>query len=142
MTKLMMRHYTDVRPNWYPWTYFEPHELASKGNGAVQVEYTFLDRLQSLRIEWDEPMFMNSVYRDPVHNARVGGAPLSKHKEGKAGDVRTSSWDLKKKYRFKEMALKHGFTGFGGYNTFIHIDIGRPRKWGQTWAWPKSYGGK
>ena len=142
MTKLIMHHYSDPRPAYWPWSFFVPRELASKGNGAIQIKYAALDRLQSLRAEWGQPLHLTSAYRDPAHNARVGGAPLSEHKAGGAFDVRVVGWNDTDKHGFKELALAHGFTGFGGYSTFIHIDIGRPRKWGQSWAWPKSYGGK
>ncbi len=141
MPKLIMRHYSDPRPNHWPWTSFAPKELASKGNGSIAIEYEALDKLQSLRNAWGKLIHLTSAYRDPVHNARVGGAKLSQHKAGRAFDVRVAGWIAQEKAEFKELALAHGFTGFGGYNTFIHIDIGHPRKWGQSWAWPKSYGG-
>ncbi len=139
MSKLIMRHYSDVPPNYWPWKNFAPHEFASNGNGAVEMDIHTLNCLQSLREEWGEPIILNSAYRDPVYNARIGGAPLSKHKEGRALDVGVRGWSPEKKYKFKELAFKHGFTGFGGYNTFIHIDTGRPRKWKQSWAWPDAY---
>ena len=124
------------------WPNISPRELASRGNGAIHINVDLLDRWQSLRTAWGKPIVINSAYRDPVYNARVGGAPMSLHKRGLALDNSTFGWTGSEKAQFKELAWEHGFTGFGGYNSFIHLDIGRARKWGQSWAWPKALGGK
>jgi len=146
MTKLSMHHYSDPKPEHWPWPNFSPEELASNGNGAVEMEIQALNKLQSLRDEWGEPLHLNSAYRDPDYNFRIGGAKHSQHPQGTAFDINMRGWPLSKCKRFAEMAYKHRFTGFGGYVTgsgdpkFIHIDArGSKARWGRKWAWPKAY---
>ena len=90
-----------------------------------------MDALQAERVALGHSLRMNSVYRCPIWNAMVGGAPLSSHKFGKAGDQSTRGRDRAKMLREAKSA---GFTGFGGYNTFLHADTGRARKWGKSWV--------
>ena len=68
--------------------------------------------------------------RDPVHNARVGGAPLSRHKLGDAFDVALAGHDRE---ALRAAARAAGFRGFGHYRTFLHVDLGPRREWGK-WA--------
>lgn len=43
--------------------------------------------LQPLRDAWGGPLFINSGYRCPELNAKVGGVPTSQHTKGMAADV-------------------------------------------------------
>lgn len=43
--------------------------------------------LQPLRDAWGEPLSINSGYRCPELNAKVGGVPTSQHVKGEAADV-------------------------------------------------------
>lgn len=45
-----------------------------------------LSRLNFLREVWGKPMVVTSGYRDPGHNAQVGGAPRSNHMRCLAAD--------------------------------------------------------
>ena len=85
-----------------------------------------MDALQRMRDEVG-PLRIFSAYRCPVHNAFVGGAPLSQHKLGRAFDVALGSYD---KDSLIAAARQAGFTGFGvNYRTFIHVDTGPRRSW-------------
>lgn len=124
----------------WPAAFFSPHELVSKGNGALVVETRALISLDDVRNGMGIPIFVVSAYRDPVHNARVGGAKNSQHKLGKAFDLRTSGMDDWEKEKLVKCCQEAGFTSFGGYNNFIHVDNrDDPARWGQEWAWPESY---
>lgn len=46
-----------------------------------------LSALNKLREVWGKPMIISSGYRDPSHNARVGGAKKSNHMLCLAADV-------------------------------------------------------
>ena len=35
------------------------------------------------------------------------------------------------KIKIRDTAREAGFTGFGYYQTFLHVDLGRPRDWGK-----------
>lgn len=112
------------------WRHFMPRELASKGDGSLLVDEDALDRLELARRILGQPLLILSAYRDPLHNAKVGGAPLSMHKQGKAFDIRLAGLD---KWQLLSACQKAGFTGFGFYLTFLHVDTGKPRTWGKTW---------
>ena len=77
-------------------------------------------------------MLITSAYRDPVHNARVGGAPLSRHKAGDAFDIslRTSAGGHTRA-QLLAVCQAAGFTGFGFYSSFLHVACGPARRWGK-----------
>lgn len=53
------------------------------------------DVLDAVRVEWGQPILVNSGYRSVELNARVGGVPNSAHMVGRAVDVRLVSWSTK-----------------------------------------------
>lgn len=121
-------HYTKVpKDKWY-YKDFSPREIASKGNGSIIVHHEALRKLQIARTIIGKPFTINSAYRDPLHNARVGGAPLSSHKFGHAFDISILNQD---KHELLEVCKHVGFTGFGFYEEFLHVDCGKPRTWGK-----------
>ncbi|WP_427450525.1 D-Ala-D-Ala carboxypeptidase family metallohydrolase [Litorimonas sp. WD9-15] len=84
-----------------------------------------MDRLQLARYDVGKPFQILSAHRCALHNARVGGAPLSQHLK-LAVDIRASGHN---RQDLLQACRKAGFTGFGFYTTFLHIDLGRPRQW-------------
>jgi len=78
--KILYDHYTQV--NEWLWPHFTPQEIASRGDKSILVNYEALDKLENARTIMRKSFIINSAYRDPLHNARVGGAPLSSHKFG------------------------------------------------------------
>ena len=109
------------------WPNFSPQKLACRGTGSLRVDAEALDKLQALCNTIGKPMVINSAYRSAQHNRAVGGAPRSKHLEGRAFDVSMHNHD---RVEFEAAARAAGFTGFGFYPNFMHIDIGHPRSWG------------
>lgn len=53
------------------------------------------DVLDPIRLEWGQPLVVNSGYRSIELNAKVGGVPNSAHIVGKAADVRLPTWSTK-----------------------------------------------
>ncbi len=85
----------------------------------------FMEKLQTARTQVDRPFHILSAHRCSLHNARVGGAPLSQHLR-LAVDISLRGHNGRALFK----ACRHaGFTGFGFYSTFLHIDLGRPRHW-------------
>ena len=123
-------HYDQVPPSAWRWRHFAPREIASKGDGSILIDEEALDKLEYARQLMGQPLVILSAYRDPIHNAKVGGAPLSQHKFGKAFDIRIAGLD---KWRLLKCCQRAGFTGFGFYSTFLHVDTGKPRTWGKVW---------
>ena len=115
---MFYEHWSDVPKSAWPWHFFKPEEIASKGDGSLLVIEGALSKLEQLRTLLGRPIVILSAYRDPIHNAKVGGAPLSQHKFGKAFDIRlTMDRDM-----LVRCAREAGFSGIGLYKTFVHVD--------------------
>lgn len=122
-------YYTLVPDDIWKWKFFTPEEIASKGDGSILIVPDALDKLELARKEIGAPLYINSAYRDPIHNARIGGAPLSRHKQGDAFDI--SLKNIVNKQELLKVCKSVGFTGFGLYKTFLHVDCGKKRQWGK-----------
>ena len=118
---------TPAQAKPWRWSNFSPAEMASNGNGMLLINEHSMDCLQSFRTLLGKPVIINSAYRDPQYNKKIGGAPASKHLLGMAYDVRiTDKVTREDIHKFAKIA---GFTGFGDYKTFVHIDTGPKRYW-------------
>lgn len=118
-------HYTQVTA--WRWPNFSPKEIACKGDGLIIIDEDSLDCLQAMRKSIGVPLIINSGYRSEAYNKAVGGEPNSFHKRGMAFDIRiTASATREAIHRHAKMA---GFTGFGDYPTFVHVDTGPKRYW-------------
>ena len=62
---------------------------------------------------------VNSGYRDPAYNAKVGGAPGSQHVKGKAADIVCRNGSP---LEVAMTAEAMGMGGIGLYSSFTHID--------------------
>jgi len=113
------------------WPNFAPREIACRHCGRMpDMDDGFvrasLDALQDLRNVLGRPVALNSAYRCPVHNAAVGGAPMSLHKRI-AFDVALAGHD---RGIVLDRAAGAGFRGLGLGQHFIHLDRrARPARW-------------
>jgi hypothetical protein len=108
------------------WPGFSPHDIACPCCGETFVWPAALDALERLRSSFGEPLRINSGHRCALHNARVGGAPLSLHKR-LAFDIALGGHDPA---RLLVLARAAGFSGFGFGQTFLHLDTrARPAHW-------------
>lgn len=110
------------------WPNFSIKELSCNHCGDFNSQFQAVDKLQALRDSIGVPLTINSAYRCTEHNEAVGGVPDSHHVKGDAFDISiigVDRWDL------YEKAKEAGFTGFGFYKTFLHVDTGRARFWGE-----------
>lgn len=102
-------------------------------SGVTDLATAKLGRLSEI---WrQQPIRLNSAYRDPEYNRKVGGARNSQHTHGNAFDVSTRGWSEEDKQSFVDAALSAGFNGIGVYKNSIHIDIGSRRAWGPSYGW-------
>ena len=120
-------HHTNINLAYWPWKNFTPVEIACKGTGLLMVDYDAICKLQSFREMVGIPFTPNSAYRSEKHNKAVGGSPKSMHLLGRAFDVPIIQGMTREVIHAH--ASKVGFTGYGDYNTFVHIDTGRARYW-------------
>jgi uncharacterized protein YcbK (DUF882 family) len=123
---MLIRHYSDVQWDSNRWPNFSPKELACPCCGEFFFDQASFDAIQNLRSLLKRPIHLNSAHRCPIHNAKVGGAPLSMHKMRIAFDIslRGQALDL-----LLSQARSAGFKGFGFYATFLHVDLGKARRW-------------
>ena len=66
------------------------------------------------------PFKINSGFRTPEHNEKVGGAESSSHLRGHAADIHVSSSTYR--YEILSALLEAGFTRIGIAKNFIHVD--------------------
>ena len=107
------------------WPNFSRREMACNHCGEVYYWPEFMDRLQLARNFAKLPFRIHSAHRCSLHNARVGGAPLSQHLR-LAVDIGLGGHAPETLFHHCQAA---GFTGFGFYTNFLHIDLGPKRSW-------------
>jgi Peptidase M15 len=76
---------------------------------------------------------VTSGYRDPEHNARVGGAKGSQHIHGNAYDLSTAGMSPQEIGMMIDRAQASGFSGIGVYDNSVHFDVGPERAWGPSY---------
>ncbi len=124
---MYFKDYRQIPQTIWRWYSFSPLDIASHGDGSIIIISHALDKLQNLYNMMDYKLSIHSAYRDPLYNAKIGGAPLSRHKYGDAFDIGLGKFD---KHKLYQICQQLGFTGFGFYNNFLHIDCGKARHWG------------
>ena len=108
--------------------HFSLHEFQCRdGSYQVRLHPLLLSRLQQLRTALGRPVIITSGYRNPSHNARVGGSPTSQHLLGTAADIRVPGVTTD---QLAVHAASTGFTGIGKYAGFLHVDVRAvPARW-------------
>jgi len=91
------------------------------------------ENLQVLRDYVGKPIHLNSGYRSPAYNKKIGGAPESKHKLAQAGDITIPGMTPTEVHKtilklITDKKMHNG--GLGLYKTFVHYDIRpTPARW-------------
>lgn len=89
--------------------------------------------LQILRDYLGEPIHINSGYRAPAYNKKIGGAKSSQHLKATAADITVKSKTPKQLKAIVEKLIKEGKLWFGGvglYPGFLHVDTrSKPARW-------------
>lgn len=118
--------------------YFGLSEFHSNDGVKVPVEYygnlqKLINNLDVLREYLGSPLFVNSGYRSPSHNRRIGGAKNSMHLYAKASDIRSLTKSPKEIKQAIETLIAQGKMSKGGvglYSSFIHYDVrGTNTRW-------------
>lgn len=109
----------------WPWKDFTQSEMACRHCGETFHWPEFMEALQCARSDVGRPFHIVSAHRCSLHNARVGGAPLSQHLR-LAADIDLAGHD---RIELLVALQRAGFRGFGFYQTFIHVDLGKSRQW-------------
>ncbi len=94
------------------------------GSDKILIADELVKLLQKIRDHYGKPITINSAYRTPAYNKKVGGAKYSQHVQGKAADIVISGVTP---YEVAKYAESLGAGGIGLYNSFTHVDV-RPGK--------------
>ena len=90
-------------------------------------------QLQFLRDYTGKAIKINSGYRSPEYNAKIGGVKNSQHILGKAADIRIEGMKPKEVHSIIEELISKGDMlqgGLGLYSSFVHYDFrGRKARW-------------
>ena len=112
------------------------HVLRDHYSGDVHaIDAALLDLLHALtqRLDSSRPFHVISGYRSPATNAKLaahsgGVAQHSLHMAGQAIDVRLPGCPLST-LRDTALALRGGGVGYYAASDFVHVDVGRVRRW-------------
>ena len=107
------------------------HEFACKcgcGFDTLDIETAWV--IQDVCDHFQTTVLITSGCRCEVHNKKVGGAEMSKHLEGRAGDCKFAKVTPEGVHDYLIKKYKDRF-GFGCYPTFNHIDTRSGAPWRQ-----------
>ena len=102
-----------------------------------KIEYNmdadFLAKLDKARELANIPFIINSAYRSPEQNVRVGGKPNSSHLRGLAVDIRAN--DSSTRYIVLNALISVGFNRIGIASSFIHVDDDKEKSNNVIWTY-------
>lgn len=108
-------------------THFIVKEFACKdGSDAVLVAPRLVMVLQSIRSHFGAAVTINSGYRTPQYNTKVGGVAHSQHCYGTAADIVVKGQTPEAVAAFAR-TLMPDWGGVGVYKSFTHIDVREAR---------------
>lgn len=113
--------------------YFKKSEFSD----YEKMDETFLSWLEELREKLGEPIRINSSYRDPKHNASVGGVSKSAHTEVPCKAVDIHCTDSRYRYKLVTLALSLGCVRVGIGRTFVHLDFSKNKPQEVMWHYYK-----
>ena len=114
---------------------FNISEFACKHCGENQTRQQVIDLAQKIRDFVGVPVRINSGYRCPFHNKRVGGVSNSYHVQGLAADLSCSLGAvslftaIRRLYELGAIP-ELSFCLLYRKRNFVHVDIGKTRKGG------------
>lgn len=110
---------------------FKMIEFESKDGAEMPLDVSYniiklSQQLQYLRDYTDRVIKINSAYRSPEHNKKIGGVKNSQHVLGKAADIAIVGLNSRIVYEIINDLIDKGDMlqgGLGLYNSFVHYDI-------------------
>lgn len=98
-----------------------------------KMDKEFLKKLDRAREVAQIPFKINSAYRTPEHNAKIGGKPNSSHLKGLAVDI--SVTDSRQRFIVLQSLIQAGFNRIGVAKTFIHVDDDKDKDAEVVWLY-------
>ena len=81
-----------------------------------------IEVLEKIRSNFNKPVIINSGYRTPWYNVKVGGAENSYHCKGMAADIRIKGVSTDKIAKYASEIMKN-YGGVIRYTNFVHVDV-------------------
>lgn len=91
------------------------------GSDVIFIADELVTVLQKIRDHFGKAVTINSGYRTPTYNKKVGGATYSQHQYGTAADIVVTGVKPSEVYAYADSILKAG--GVGKYDSFTHVDV-------------------
>lgn len=102
--------------------HFKANEFQCKdGSKDLLIAPSLLETLESIRKHFNAPVHVNSGYRTPNWNKRIGGASNSFHCKGMAADIRVKGQSSAEVAKYADGIMEKG--GIIRYTNFVHIDV-------------------
>ena len=102
---------------------FKVREFACKdGSDVVFISEGLVQVLQAIRLHFNKPVTINSGYRTPAYNKKVGGETYSQHLYGTAADIVVKGVEPRDVAAYAETILPNT-GGIGIYSNFVHVDV-------------------
>lgn len=102
--------------------HFRVKEFRCKdGTDPVCVDGQLVFILELVRSKFGKSVLINSGYRTPAYNKKIGGAEFSQHLYGRAADIVVKGVKSADVYNFLCEAFPKS-CGFGFYPSFVHVD--------------------
>lgn len=120
----MQTIYVDTRPGTLLGAeHFTGKEFRCKdGTEEFLFSPNLIEVLEKIRKLVNSPVIINSGYRTPEWNAKVGGAKCSYHMKGMAADIVVKGHTTKEIAKIADEIMKsHG--GVIRYTNFVHVDV-------------------
>lgn len=104
------------------WPNFSDREfcLCSPSCSLLDMDPSFMDRLQTARTIAGVPFKINSAFRSVEHELSKNRSGKSMHTLGRAVDIKCC--DSGSRYKIVSALVAAGFHGIGIGSTFIHVD--------------------
>lgn len=112
---------------------FKVKEFACKdGSNSILISTELVTLLQKMRDHFNSPITINSAYRTPTYNKKIGGVANSQHTLGTAADIVVSGKTPKEVAQYAEFCLGNS-GGIGLYTSFTHVDVrANKSRWNNT----------
>ena len=103
--------------------HFKASEFFCKdGSPVVFIDFELVDLLEAIRFHFGKPVIINSGYRTPSYNSKIGGAKESQHMFGTAADIHIKGVSQAEIAAFADSWMPD-FGGIGIYKSFVHVDV-------------------
>ena len=92
------------------------------GSDKVLIDIELVNILQKIRNHFGKPVTLNSAYRSPAYNKKIGGVSNSQHVKGTAADIVVQGVKPELVAQYAEFLMPNK-GGIGLYSTFTHVDV-------------------